>query len=546
MKNITIITKKIYQWLSEKAAIFFGWYTQQSKKRKLGIAAVGLIVTVAALKAIVGGDGVTAETKVTNRKVIVASVASLSNSDKGFPLVGTVTSLSEATIRAESGGKLTYVSKKLGDMVYAGGVIAELENSSEKAALLQAEGVYDQAKVARSIAGLNSGQAGSSLADTRNQALNTVINTYSTLEDSVRGKTDSAYTDPKFEQVKLLLAIPDANLATSLEVKRKAIEKILIARELKNKTLTQNSDLSLEINNALTDAQTIKVYLDDLYTGYSKALSDSNFSQTAIDTGKTNTQTARQAVATTISAIVTMRTTLSVSVTASQVAGGDTQIQSSGSVAAADAQVKQALGAYNGALARLEKTIIRSPITGTLNSLSINTGDFITAFSQVAVVSNNGALEVISLVTDDDAKRITVGSLVTIDGSIAGVITRIASAIDPTTKKIEVRIGIKDVKSTLTNGQSVRVLIGQDKKTQSAVTKKSGPVIIPIAALKLTPRGGNVFIVSATNTLIALSVREGAIMGEEIQILEGLTGDEVIVTDARGLKEGQVVATDTK
>ena len=241
-----------------------------------------------------------------------------------------------------------------------------------------------------------------------------------------------------------------------------------------------------------------------------------------------------------------MRTTLSASVTANQVAGADSQTQSSGSLATADAQVKQALGAYNGALARLEKTIIRSPITGTLNSLSISTGDFITAFSQVAVVSNNGALEVISFVTDDDAKRITVGSPVTIDGTITGVITRIASAIDPTTKKIEVRVGIKDVKSTLTNGQSVRILISQDKATQSTVTKKSGPIVIPIAALKLTPRGGNVFTLSASNTLIALPVREGAIMGEEIQILEGLNGDEVIVTDARGLKEGQVVETDTK
>ena len=521
--------------------VFGAWYRQQSKKRKLGIVAVGILVLVAILKIILGRSDVAAETKVTNRKVTVASVASLSNSDKGFPLVGTVTSLSEATIRTESGGKLTYVSKKLGDMVYAGGVIAELENSSEKAVLLQAEGVYDQAKAARNIAGLNSGQAGTSLVDTKNQVLNTITNTYTTIEDAVRGKTDSAYSDPKFEQVKLLISVPDANLSTSLEVKRKAIEKILIARELKNKTLSLNSDLSFELNAALTDAQTIKLYLDDLYTGYSKALPDTNFSQSAIDTGKTNTQTARLSVATTISALVTMRTTLSASVTANQVAGGDTQTQSSGSLAAADAQVKQALGAYNGALARLEKTIIRSPITGTLNSLTISTGDFVTAFAQVAVVSNNGALEVISFVTDDDAKRITVGSPVSIDGTISGVITRIASAIDPTTKKIEVRIGIKDIKSSLTNGQSVRIVIGQDKKIQTTVTKKTGPIIIPIAALKLTPRGGNVFTLSASNTLIALPVKEGAIMGEEIQILEGLTGDEVIVTDARGLKEGQAV-----
>jgi hypothetical protein len=88
----------------------------------------------------------------------------------------------------------------------------------------------------------------------------------------------------------------------------------------------------------------------------------------------------------------------------------------------------------------------------------------------------------------------------------------------------------------------VRILVTQDKKNVTAVgVKKSGPIIIPIAALKLTPQGGNVFTISTSSTLVAIPVKEGAILGEEIQILEGLTGSEVIVTDARGLKEGQIV-----
>jgi RND family efflux transporter MFP subunit len=250
-------------------------------------------------------------------------------------------------------------------------------------------------------------------------------------------------------------------------------------------------------------------------------------------------------VTATISTLVTMRTTLTASITANQVAGADNQTQVSGALATADAQVKQALGVYNAALSRLEKTIIRSPITGTLNSLTINTGDYISAFTQVAIVSNNGALEVASSVNEDDVKRISVGSLVLIDGTVSGVITRIAQAIDPTTKKIEVRIGIKDIKSSLVNGQSVRITVTQDKK-QTQPQTRVGPVIIPIAALKLTPRGGNVFTVSASNTLVAVPVKEGAILGEEIQILEGLSGDEEIVVDARGLKENQVVTPEYK
>ena len=547
MQKISVFFTKMYRWFQSKTTTYFSWFKQQPKKHKFGILVVGVLILTGILKVTLGGRAVAVEVVLINRKVTTASISSLSNSDKDFPLVGIVTSVSEATIRSESGGRLTYVSKKLGDMVYAGGVIAEFENSSEKAALLQAEGVYEQAKAARTIALFNSGQAGTSLIDTKNQTFNTIINTYTTIEDAIRGKTDSAYTDPKFDQVRLLLSVPDANLTSSLEIKRKAIEKILIAREVKNKTLTQKSDLITELNLVLSDSQIVKIYLDDLYTAYSKALTDSNFSQTLIDNGKTNVQTARQSVAASVSGLVSMRTTLTLSTTANQVAGANNQVESSGSLAAADAQVKQALGAYNGALSRLEKTIVRSPITGTLNSLTITTGDYIGAFTQVAVVSNNGALEVISSVTEDDAKRISVGATVTINGTIAGVITRIASAIDPTTKKIEVRVGIKDIKSTLINGQSVRILVTQGKKNVIALgVKKSGPIIIPIAALKLTPQGGNVFTVGASNTLVAIPVKEGAILGEEIQILEGLSGSEVIVTDARGLKEGQIVEVSTQ
>lgn len=521
------------------------WFRELSRAKQLALVGAVFLVVFFALAALFNSEEEKIDSLVVNRKVVVASVASLSNLEGDFPLVGTVTSVSEATIRSEGGGKLTRVYKKLGDTVYAGGIIGEFENSAERAAVLQSEGAYEQAKASRdlvTISGtintLNSGQTGSSFIDTKNQALNTISSTYTTLDDAVRGKTDIAYKDPEFQEVKFLLTVPDANLIINLENKRRSIQVLLKARESKNKTLTIDSNLAIELNTLQSETQMIKGYLDDLFNAYSKALPDSIYSQATLDAGKASVQGARQAVTNSLSLIVSARTALSAGQTATEVAGNQGG-QNLGAVASADAQVKQALGAYNAALSRLEKTVIRSPITGTLNSLTISTGDYIGAFTQVAVVSNNGALEVVSLVTEDDAKRITVGSPVTINGNIEAIVTRIASAIDPTTNKIEVRIGIKSNKSTLVNGQSVRISVTKDKKT---VTKASNsPIVIPIGALKLTPRGATVFTISASSTLVALPVKEGAILGEQIQILEGLTGSEEIVVDARGLKEGSLV-----
>ncbi len=512
------------------------WYREQPKWRQLleGVALIGAVIFLFSLG---GNDHAVLDTAQAHRVVNISPVSELANSDSNLPLLGTVTSTSEATIRSESSGKLTRVYKKLGDYVTAGQVIAEFENSGERAAVLQAEGAYDAAKAGRDIAKINSGTTNTSLSETKTNALNAVSSAYNSMDDAIRVKTDMYFSDARFESAHLLLSVPDTNLIYSLESQRKAIEKMLDARNQKNKVLTTGSDLIGELNTIQTEVQMVKVYLDDFSSAVSKAVPDLNYSQSAIDNAKTAVSIARSTIGGTISSVTASRTTLSASIAAQEVAGktsGDT----SGTVATADASVKQALGAYNAALSRLEKTVIRSPISGTLNSLSIDTGDFISAFTEVAVVSNNGALEVLAYVTEDDAKRIQVGSAVLIDNLVKGIITRVASAIDPRTKKIEVRIGITDKSASLINGQSVRVNIMKEKQTSVA---NSGPITIPLSALKLTPNGAFVFTLSATSSLVALPVKEGAILGDQIQILSGLNGTESIVTDARGLKAGMVV-----
>ncbi len=157
------------------------WFKEQPRWKQALITLIALLVVLSLVQALFGKDVKENELVTLDRKVRIASVSSLSNSEGDFPLVGTVTSVSEATIRSEAGGKLVRVYKKLGDQVFAGGVIAEFENAGERAAVLQAEGAYDQAKASRNLATisgtintLNSGQTGTSLLDTKNQTLNTL------------------------------------------------------------------------------------------------------------------------------------------------------------------------------------------------------------------------------------------------------------------------------------------------------------------------------------------------------------------------------------
>ncbi len=496
-----------------------------------------LLLAVPILFSLVAKKEVVEEKSVdTTRVVNTMTVGALSENLTTLSLFGTVTSKSEAMIRAESGGKIVGVYKKLGDYAPAGTVIAEFENSAERAQVLSAEGAYDAAALGKDIAGISLGSSDNALLEAKTQALNVLSSTYTGLDDAIRTKTDIAWTNPQMRDAHLVVTISDAKLVIELEAERTNIETVLRAREAKNRTLTTGSDLIVELTLLETEANTIKKYLDDLSLAFNRALADTGTSQSEIDGYKAVTAGARAAVGGLVASIANTRNALNASLSANLIAEKNSSGEQGGAASASDAQVKSALGNLRGAQSRLEKTIIRSPISGTINSLSISTGDFISPYAEVAVISNNSALEVLAYVTEEDAREIVVGGNVAIEGGAKGIVTRVAPALDPKTKKIEVRIGIVGG-STLINGQSVTVeLVRSQKKSSSAKEMK-----VPLSALKITPSGIIVFTVSTEMTLIAHRVKEGALFGDQVVITEGVTREMEIVVDARGLQEGMQV-----
>lgn len=469
------------------------------------------------------------------RTVELATIAELSLGTTDLPILGTVTSANEAVIRSESSGRIVNVRKQLGDVVSAGEVIAYFENGAERAALLSAEGSYQSALAASEIADINKSGASLSLSDARSLARNTILSSYSTMDDAVRTKTDGAWQNPDTSSPRLLPFAPDSALVNRLKSERIAIGEMLHAREIKNQSLTETSDLQSEIASVEGEIKNVQTYLDDLSSVLNKAIPDTFANSDDIARQKANTAIARQAIGGSLSSVGGARNSLTASESQEKIASKNSGSQGS---SIASAQVTSALGNLRGAEARLEQTIIRSPISGTINSLSVNTGDFISQFAPVAVVSNNGALEVVSNVTEEDARELSIGDSVSIGNDAKGVITRIASALDPATKKMEVRIGITRGSASLVNGQSVNITAARKPKISAS---KDIEFKIPLSALKLTPSGPVVFTVSASSTLVLHEVKEGALQGDKIVIAEGLTKDMNIVIDARGLEDGMKV-----
>jgi RND family efflux transporter MFP subunit len=483
--------------------------------------------------------------------VSVASVASLSAEDGELPLTGTMTSQSKAMILAQTGGEITSLRHTIGDRVAAGEVIGQFENSAQQAAVLQAQGAYEAAQVSLDkVSGttaqnssISSAQAQRSAADARTSAATALQSAYNSLDDAIHAKTDAFFGGPRSSTPRLLpYIIPDTQLVANIQNERPNIEKVLNDAEALTSP-TSDTDIDSVIGLMTADAQTVLGFTDEIVKAMNQAVPNTTYNAATIAANQATAAAARSEVIGAISALMTAKGSYDAAVSSAATAANSASAGSQSDIASAQAGLKSAEGSLSAAKAALEKTIIRSPISGVIVSLSVNRGDYVSAFSPVAQVSNPGALYIESFVTADDAKTLAVGDTASIEGQASGVITFVAPAIDPTTGKVEVKIGIRSGENTLTDGEVVTVSI---TRSDHVVSAKTLTTTLPLAALKMTPDGAIVFSVSTTSVLEAHPVTLGTILGNRVIIASGTTPDMQIVTDARGLSEGQAVAVDTQ
>lgn len=457
-----------------------------------------------------------AATQSNTPHVSVATAAALSSTATPLPVTGKVTSLSRATILAQSSGEIVTLRHAIGDYVSAGAVIAAFENSSQRAAVQQAQGAYDAAEASLARA------TGSTSDNTTTSSLAALQSAYAALDDAVHVRADALFTNARTSSPELVITVPDSTLVTKLKSERVALENVLENAKAIANTGTPDK---VETNSAamVSAAQQVRTFLDDLASAVNKTPPSQSASAATLSGYQTSLTAARSEVVGAISGITNAKSAYD-----------------SNDLSVASAAVTQAEGALNAAKAALEKTIIRSPISGTIVSLPITRGDFVSAYSQVAAVSNPGALYIEAQVTPDDARALSLGNKATTNDGVTGVITFIARALDPLTNKIQVKVGVTNGTKQLTDGEVVTVNLTRTAHAAST----SDAIVIPVVAAKITPTGPVVFSVDKNNTLVAHKITLGSILGDHVTVTGGLSGSDSIVTDARGLAEGQAVVVD--
>jgi RND family efflux transporter MFP subunit len=443
------------------------------------------------------------------RSVRLESVGSLSGAGGGASIVGSVRSVTEAELHAEAGGTVKRVNTTLGAHVPAGYVIADLDNASQAASVLQAEGAYDAAIAARDA---------QSLPDTRNNARDAYQSAYTSVDTVIENDIDQFFGTPTPTGPRLLI---NQGHSQDLGRKRQALDVRMNAWQA-NLASAGTADPATLLTQAISDTQAVSAFLLELAAAANETDSDADATQIAA------LADARAGIDSTLARLMTAKAGL--------------RTGTVGATASADASVKSALGTLRAAQAAYEKTRIRATIGGTVNYLPIHVGDYVSALQHVATVANNGALEIVAYVPEETRSALSVGMKVSVEGDHPGTVTAIAPALDPTNKQIEVHIAV-DATPDLVNGQSVRVTL----PAETAVAPTSGTatttsaVLLPLTAVKLLPESRAVFTVDAEGRVVAHTVTIGDVVGDRIEVLSGASSDMRIITDVRGLSAGQKV-----
>lgn len=488
---------------------FLAYLNSFSRRSKIIAVVVAVVAVVILLN--LGKGAPAAEVLDDRAHVELASVASLSNAGGPLPVTGRVTSVSQASLSALNGGEITSLPRKLGDRVAAGQVIASFENSSQQAAVLQAQGSYDAALASK---------VSVSPTDVRVSAVNAYRSAFNTLDTALKTEVDLFFGARTPYGPLLLLDDSRDNRFGRISLEREAIdEEMDTYRTALTEVGSADPARLLDYASALTQRVT------DLLNQLAVAANRPEANATAAQ----------------LSALTSARASMAA---LSATLASEKESYRSGTVtttSSTDASITIALGGLRAAQANLEKTYVRAPISGTIVSLPVNRGDFVAPGTVVAIISNPGALQVESYITAGDAKTLAVGGKATIEGTIPGTVVFIAPALDPLTGKIQVKVSPTGSQSSLTDGSTVTVTL--DRVATGAKASVKTAISIPIAAAKMTPAGPVVFTV-ASSTLVAHPITFGAIVGGQVEVTEGLTLQMDIVVDARGLFEGQVVAID--
>lgn len=183
--------------------------------------------------------------------------------------------------------------------------------------------------------------------------------------------------------------------------------------------------------------------------------------------------------------------------------------------------------------AQIERKVVRAPFSGRLGIRQINLGQFLSPGTAITTLQSDKEDYVDFALPQKHLDQLRVGLPVRLtaeqsDISLSGVVAAIDPGVNERTRAVTVRASTSDPEKRLRPGMFISVAVELDEKRRV--------VVVPVTSVVYAPYGDSVFLIEddpkdATRKLARQQfVRLGETRGDFVEVVQGLSGDETVVS----------------
>ncbi len=481
----------------------------------------------------------------------VQTITPKSSSDLDLELPGDTQAIEETTINARASG---YLSKRLvdiGSRVKAGDLLAEIESPEVMQQLVQAQAQTDKSRA-------SIGQAKAEVIRSSAAALQSQSEVYRMQANVQAAKADVAKAQAQVEQSKASVSNANSKLETAqsvLESRKADVAKAASQTDITSKTLARWQKLAKQGAVSQQDLDQKQADYDSAKAAQQSTAATLKSAQSDVEAAKHLVEASQSEVAASEAGVNAAKQSVDAASAAvnSSKAGATAAkagIQAStASVRAADADL-QSNGANTRHFAAMQAfSRITAPFSGVITARNVDVGALINAggSSDTGTAPRSGLFGI----ARTDVLRIHVNLPQSAvngvrEGQIAdvtvheypgrvfkGLVYRLAGALDTSTRTRQAEIHIDNKAGTLLPGMYANVKFAASGRQS---------LHVPSNVLVVNAQGVRVASVTPDSTIHFLPIKVGKDFGTELEISEGLKGDEKLITSPTDdLREGEKV-----
>lgn len=193
----------------------------------------------------------------------------------------------------------------------------------------------------------------------------------------------------------------------------------------------------------------------------------------------------------------------------------------------AKAQLEAAKQMQNEVNAHLNYSNLKAPFTGTITGKYVNEGDMANPGMPLVSIEGQGTFLATAMIPETEISSVTKGQKVIViikssEKKITGTVSEVSNSARLTGGQYIAKVKLDDTTANLYSGMFVTTHF-------PTKTKQNNSILVPLSAIVKKGELRGIYTVSQSNTALLRWVRLGSIIGENVEILTGLSSDETYI-----------------